>query len=815
MLNDNTLRVLGRNYMIEIKKIKWASACVAVLFLFSNCSVLINASDSSSTFYDDDQHSHVSVQKYANTIELDYTFDFSEPEITEILIDGTLYHQVTMENLPPFSEVGCPILPMKTVSVILPQKGEVKSIDVHGEGQISLGDGYNVEVRDCLVSTDGLYEITLVDNFDYSIAYPIELYHQQEIQYIKGYSLLVLNLFPVSYIGESGDLYYYEQMNVTVTVTQTGSVNPLFRNLQRDEESLLDLVDDTSMLSTYISLPEHPLPPSLINPEDTYDYVIITSETLKNDAGDYSFQTFRDYKIARGTHTTIISVEEIYDHYEGADDQEKIRNFIIDAYIWWECDYILLGGDDAIIPARIVNFKGLIDFLNLSYTMSTDLYYACLDGDYDANGNGTFGEVGDLVDYFAEVAIGRACVEYASDVSKFVYKTLSYIESTDTYLEKVWMVGEMLSTYPVWGGDELDTLIDGCIKYGFITVGIPSNIYDIQTLYDRDWAEHGWTEPYPGDPNTGWPKEEIIGHINNGTHIINHDGHASNHWNMKMEISDVMQLTNDKYFFEYSSGCFSGIFNYGDCIAEFFTVKTNHGAFAGIWNTAEGWGWSDIPTGPSLNFHRQFWHAILGKNIREIGKANQYSKEKNFKYLFIPMFGFAHKIVYFSLTLFGDPQVNIKIPEDFEGWVSPTNHIDAMGTWDDEPLSYDFDTYTKASCKIYDNNWIWTPWLELLLDSTINFSKIRFNAWHSWLYCDKIDIDWTYPGGQWYCLYDPDWGAYMDTFTYPSNQWKELYYNPYEDSHEISKVRVRFHCRSGLWSYVTADLHEFQFCEVI
>ncbi|UCF12950.1 MAG: hypothetical protein JSW06_01510, partial [Thermoplasmatales archaeon] len=64
-----------------------------------------------------------------------------------------------------------------------------------------------------------------------------------------------------------------------------------------------------------------------------------------------------------------------------------------------------------------------------------------------------------------------------------------------------------------WGGDYMDELIDGCSDHGYTTVGIPSDEYNISTLYDRPW----------GEPR--WPKQELIMLINNNTHIINHLGH--------------------------------------------------------------------------------------------------------------------------------------------------------------------------------------------------------------------------------------------------------------------------------------------------
>ena len=156
-----------------------------------------------------------------------------------------------------------------------------------------------------------------------------------------------------------------------------------------------------------------------------------------------------------------------------------------------------------------------------------------------------------------------------------------------------------------------------------------------------------------------WSKEEIISRINGGVHVMAHEGHADYDYNMKLEISDIDALTNTNPFFAYSTGCYSGGFNDPagvDCMAEQFTVKTSHGAFAAIMNGAAGWGARWTTDSASQRFIRQFWDAVFGENITIISKANHDSKEDNIwridqKYM---------RYVFYELNLFGDPAVQFK-----------------------------------------------------------------------------------------------------------------------------------------------------------
>ncbi len=249
-------------------------------------------------------------------------------------------------------------------------------------------------------------------------------------------------------------------------------------------------------------------------------------------------------------------------------------------------------------------------------------------------------------DLLAEVYVGRACVDNINDVQNFVNKTITYMDMEDeNFQKKIVMAGEDLGWPEAcrWGRDYLNQLIGKCRKFFYTTQGFPKDKFNIDKLYDYSW------------PGNDWPKSEIINRINNDVHIINHLGHANQIIDLKMEIPDVGALTNDKPCFIYSQGCVAGGFDYEDCIAEHFTVKTSNGAFAGIWNSRFGWGptFSFNTDGISNRYHREFWDAVFSENITSIGKANQDSKEDNLWRLTPgPM-----RMAYYELNLFGDPSV--------------------------------------------------------------------------------------------------------------------------------------------------------------
>lgn len=638
--------------------LKYATASAMALFLMTVASVTVNAGG-----FDSD--------------EIVLNLSFEQPVITQIIIDNESYDRVIIEGLPSIGDTGVPVLPVKPVNVLLPQRGVVESIDVVCNGYVSLGDGFNIElgVEPEEIGSHPHNQSNASINYNVTVPYPTENYHNIGIYNFRGYSILTLNVFPVYYIGETGDLYYYEEITVVIKTSCSGFVNPLFRGFAEDRITLQQKVDDQRMISTYVSRPSPPGSPiggsSLVDPSDSFDYVIITSDVLKNANGDYTFQDLINYKNERCTRTTIVTIEDIVNdpyywnntNHLFNDTQARIRSFITDAYLNWGIEYVLIGGDNDIIPTKILCFRKYWDYQDQCWRYQygpSDLYYACLDGTFNSDWDVHWGETDDGddggdIDLLADIYIGRACVGNVDEVSNFVMKTLTYEATHDSYLSNVLMAGEDLDPAPGWGGDLLDELIDGSTSYGYQTVGIPSNEYAIDTLYDRDWTDHNW------------PKSEIINRINNNVHIIHHHGDTFHNYDMKMFISDINSITNDKYFFIYShigeAGRFDDI-DGSDCIAEHLTVKNCHGAFAGIWNSGKIyrilWGPEDYENADQ-KIARQFWDSIYGESqsnprMSEIGAANQDSKEDNI-YCILDWFV---RYRYFDLNLFGDPQVSIK-----------------------------------------------------------------------------------------------------------------------------------------------------------
>jgi len=578
------------------------------------------------------------------------SYAFEKPAIQKVVVEEIVYDEIIMTGAPCSADPGMPLLPTSGAQILLPQGTTVKNIEISTSKKISLGRGYYivpaskpVPISQADQAQPPTPDITVYHSDD---EFPGRLVTEIGIQKQRGYTMLVLMLHPVQYIPQTGELLYFSEITVSVETQNDNLENPFFRGLPKDIAIINNRVDNPQITASYQQKKNQGYATN-----EEYDLLIITTDELKN-----SFIPLKDAHDAKGTSTVIKTLTDV-----GGDTAEDIREYIREAYTEMHIEYVLIGGDHDVVPAKMLWVYGL-DEETTPYTtyMPSDLYYACLDGPYNYDGDNKWGEPedgenGSDVDLLAEVYVGRACVGNATEVEYFVDKTISYLslDYDEAYLNNICMAGEHLGNYGIasWGGNYLDLLIDGSDLDGYVTVGIPSEEYNITKLYDRDWPDHNW------------PASELIELIDAGTHIIHHDGHANYFYNMKMHYEDLYVLSNTKYCFIYSVGCMSGGFDNPqgeDCIAEYFTSKIPTGAFAGIWNARYGWFWSFSTDGDGTRYTREFVDAIYGENIPEIGKANQDSKEDNIYMLWRSCM----RWTYYQLNLFGDPSLAFFTPQN-------------------------------------------------------------------------------------------------------------------------------------------------------
>ncbi|HDS59276.1 MAG TPA: PKD domain-containing protein [Thermoplasmatales archaeon] len=561
------------------------------------------------------------------------TYSFSPPEVDTVQVGPHRYHVVTLPGAGYAAAAGEPCLPVTGAYILLPPSSRVRGITVIPSPRQEMDDGYQVLPAGQVQPLSRPRPSALVRGpvYQSSDATPGSLHTVVGTYQLRGYTVLVLQLHPVQYVPASGALSYYPRLTVRVD-TAPASPPATFRGLPADAEVVNSRVDNPSLLARY--------PPPAAAASS--DLLILTTSGLEP-----AFARLRDYHQEHGLATALVTIEGI------GDTPGAIRSYIREQYLQQGIQYVLLGGDEHLVPAATLWVFGLDeDQPDRPYSdyMPSDLYYACLDGTFNGDGDDkwgepTDGEDGGDVDLMAEVYVGRACVDDLEEAHHFVDKSIAYLsQEPHSYLRQVLLAGEYMGDYGIatWGGNYMDQLMGNCTDDGYSTTGIPGDVLSIATLYDRD-------QP--------WSGEDMTAAINDGFHIVNHLGHSAYNYALKMGWESVMELNNEQYCFIYSQGCMAGGFDQDDCMAEHLTAKTGNGAFATIMNARYGWFWAYSTDGDSQRYHRQFWDAVFGEDITSIGAAHQDSKEDN---LFL-LNRSCMRWCYYQLNLFGDPSIHFRI----------------------------------------------------------------------------------------------------------------------------------------------------------
>ena len=564
------------------------------------------------------------------------------------------FERIELSGGYALGEPGHPSLPWIGVKLLLPVGTKASRIVIErsGEGRMILDRAIEpvqpqyplslAEIPEPIPPDPVIYESTSI--------YPKNPGTGANTQYLAGHPICFTAVCPFDYTPASGELVFYSRLRITVETSpdrESPALGGMLKEDVRTRELLLRSVDNRNDVPRY-TLPSY-----------GFDYVII------HDSAKYDqWLPLKSLYDSRGCNVLMESVQDIYAGYAGATNPEKIRNFLIDTYADNSVNYVFLAGDIDAIP-----HKGL--YANAGpYTnanIPADIYYASLDGNWNADGDANWGELGEA-DLVPEFAIGRFCYNSDAEIAYFIAKLTDYLNAPELgEARRALLLGEKLNDDPTWGGDYIDELVGGSSANSYSTTGIPTD-WSFATLYDR---------------NASWGINQLKPLISEGYNLVNHMGHGSTTSTLGIGISDVTaaNFTNngdgENYCIIYTQACYSGSFDSSDCIAEkFMSLPT--AAVAMISNSRYGWYAPSSTNSTSQHFHRGYIDAYFGEYIAEIGNANNDSKIDNIPFTLNS--GVMHWVHYES-NLMGDPAMKAwtDTPDTLvaqlpQSWVSGLDH---------------------------------------------------------------------------------------------------------------------------------------------
>ena len=351
----------------------------------------------------------VTVIAQAQTIEHIYHYD--RPEV----ISNEGYQQLRFEGCLPKGQVGEPTLPWQSISLMLPQGQEAVTINVEYLDVVELEGNYQLYPyqKPRPYSNDKAIPFAKNESLYRSTAsYPDRSHSSVSTHYLNGVAFAFASFTPVQYVPASGKIRYARTVKVSIeTATSRDDHSRMLSLTPENTASIKRLAQNPNILDTY----------GMRNREiGGYDMLVITAEEWIPRFDDY-LNLYNN----KGIRTQIVSLEQIYATMDGRDQQEQIRNYIIQEYESNDIMMVILGGDVAIVP-----FRYLWCFAQEGYedNIPADMYYACLDGTLNDDNDELWGEVGED-DLLPELGIGRLPFNNEAQFETIMHKTFSYLQT--------------------------------------------------------------------------------------------------------------------------------------------------------------------------------------------------------------------------------------------------------------------------------------------------------------------------------------------------------------------------------------------------
>lgn len=524
---------------------------------------------------------------------------------------------------------GAPLLPSLLVNVALPLNRSCARLELAVEEWAALDGRVRVAHHDLLMRP--VSEGPQTCGADPAIygrddPWPAEALEPGETRYRRGWPFAVGRVNLVRVCPASGRVEYASSFRLIATLAPAaGSELP-----PRPDEADLALYDNPGQVGVVAAPATRaaalavtpPLAGGITAGRGPCDYVIITSTNLNAVSGEYGLERLRQHRVANGLSAAIVTVQEIYPVYPGRDNAEKVRNFLRDAYVTWGTRYALLAGDTAYVPHRNFYLNGGAD------TFPADMYYANLEGDFDANRNSRFGEIfaGDndvatnKIDLTAELAVGRFSGESAYEIQTAVYKTLAY--------EGLPVNAGVHNRALIW--TDIYAELANRITSSTSTPGFSSD--DPETSGARLW-------------NTA--QDPVWKRMNSGQWgFFSHGGHGGPGGIAYFDEGSCNSLANAPGFFHCTTiGCLTGKFD-EHCLPEFLTTHNRGGgAFAAVMNSNLGYAG---PINAAVNYE---FEIPFGSGITELGRIVAIERER----LAASSSDWFYMWTCYERNLFGDP----------------------------------------------------------------------------------------------------------------------------------------------------------------
>jgi hypothetical protein len=478
---------------------------------------------------------------------------------------------------------GEPDLPVKVVNVALPEGYKATGINYSVESEL-LVSGVSVKSVVARSFDDPWRQAPL---FDGVAPAPAEL---AASGYLYGVPIAQIKIRPVTFDPNSHSLYYNRKWTFEIpistdpytpkfpaksTILSAGIREKIINSFVMNPGDLPDFPSPIAM--DIITAPVRNFPPA--DGDDPADGVVIVEDYLLHFA-----LPLKKMELQFGVVLEFFSLSDVLEAYpSGVDKAERVRRFIVDAYEKWGiCGVFIVGSYDE-MPIR--NRYGP-NGVHLEIDVPSDLYFGVMDGDWNLDRDGHFGE-NDSDDYFPELFVGRFQPDDTNEMKSYVKKI-----ETHRWLRSASIANWLFACASLAEGatDRIGQgTCDSVINTGLIPDGI--NYTKMYTHADSTGGDIELTET--NFRNALYEGQNLICHIDHGYQYIIHTGKWGD-FGSGLTKMEWLSLTNEPNFpFLHTFSCEVNAFDL-DCVGSAAVRAQHGGCIALLAHTRAAWT-SQIP----------------------------------------------------------------------------------------------------------------------------------------------------------------------------------------------------------------------------
>jgi len=490
------------------------------------------------------------------------------------------------------------------------------------------------------------------------VKYADGIYPKDNVKYTgfsnyEDYTILHFLICPWIYDSSEKCLDIMNELVLSINLSDNANVKSTYNKNNNEFTNAISINQDEFPETRSISRKR--------NDTTAIDYAIVTSSSISQ-----YFEPLKNWKTLKGVPTHILTTEYIDSTYSDSTIQQKIKHCLYDYYRNYNLQYVLLGGDNTIVPvqgcySKVNNYEDT--------NIPSDIYYACFSGNFawNANGNSIYGELEDSINFTPSLYVSRIPVRTGPDVVAFVDKITNYEKNpnVEEWHNNILMCGNKLWRYC----SNNPTISDAQAK--------SENLYSLAIQPYWNGIRHRFYDTDTDFGGTGYnlTNSNLQNKLSDGYSFMDIATHGEpNNWSMEQGEGYnrlyAAELFNSQPTIITTMACHTNAFdnNNDPCLSEAF-IRNPYNNIIAYWGCSRyGWGYNNASgdLGPSLNYERIYFERLFGNSIQEKNWGRIVANAKAYYAGSCSTYN-AYRWLQLGMNPIGDPEtpIYINIPIEF------------------------------------------------------------------------------------------------------------------------------------------------------